>query len=204
MKINFFSRLFNNTKNNFYYKVYKNENITNEMLKEVLNLDKKFFKEEYLWDTDYQIKIFNKNKNSFIIIKYKNKLIGYLNYLVITEEKYNEMLNSNVIVDEFELNEILPFNENNSNYLTINSVVIDKEFQNGIAVRLLTSELQNILSEMNLNNYKIVGINGFAVSNDGMHFLENLGFEKIRLLEDNNNLYVLSGEKLDKYLKKVK
>ena len=204
MKINFFSRLFNNTKNNFYYKVYKNENITNEMLKEVLNLDKKFFKEEYLWDTDYQIKIFNKIKNSFIIIKYKNKLIGYLNYLVITEEKYNEMLNSNVIVDEFELNEILPFNENNSNYLTINSVVIDKKFQNGIAVRLLTSELQNILSEMNLNNYKIVGINGFAVSNDGMHFLENLGFEKIRLLEDNNNLYVLSGEKLDKYLKKVK
>ena len=52
--------------------------------------------------------------------------------------------------------------------MTINSVVIDKEFQNGITVRLLTSELHNILIEMNSNNYKIVGINGFAVSKNGV------------------------------------
>lgn len=189
-----------NKKDYFNYKVYENKKITNEMMSELVNLDKKFFKEEYLWDEYYQLQVFNKNKNSLIIVKYKDKVIGYLNYLVITKEKYDEMINSNVIIDEFDLNEITTFHKNKKNYLTINSVVIDKKFQNGYTVKLLTKRLKKILRQLNYNQYKIDGINAFAVSRDGRHFLENLGFERIKVLDDKNYLYVLEDEKLKKYL----
>lgn len=188
-------------KDYYNYKVYENNQINNEMIKEIIELDKDFFKEEYLWNEDYQKKLFNKNKNSLIIVKYKNKLVGYLNYLVITEKKYNEMLNSNIAVDNFDLEEITTFYKTKNNYLTINSIVIDKKFQNGYTIKILTRRLKKILKQMNSNNYKISGINAFAVSRDGRHFLENLGFEKIRKLEDNNYLYILEGKNLRKYLK---
>jgi len=118
-----------NMNNKSDYKTYQNEQIKDEMLKEIRILDEKFFGSEYLWDEDYQLQLFNKNKDSMIIVNYKNKLVGYLNYLVITEDKYNEMLNSNVIIDSFNIDEVTPFYKSKKNYLTINSVVIDRKFQ---------------------------------------------------------------------------
>lgn len=189
-------------KRDYYnYKVYEGEEVTEDMILELVELDKKFFKEEYLWDIDYQIQVFNKNKNSIITVKYKNKLIGYLNYLVITKEKYDEMIESDVIVDNFNLDDIMSFKKNKKNYITINSVVIDKKFQNGYTVKLLTKRLKTILKDMNYSKYRIDGINAFAVSKDGRHFLENLGFENVKILSDNNYLFILEGDKLKKYLK---
>lgn len=183
------------------YKVYTGENITLDMLNKINELDKKFYKDEYLWEFDYQLQLFDKNKNSMIIVTCQDKVVGYLNYLVITKEKYDEMINSNITIDEFELDEVIPFYQNKDNYLTINSVVIYKEFQDSDAVKILTNNLNKILKQMHYDNYIITGINGFAVSSDGRKFLERLGFEQQKVLDDNNCLYVLENEKLKEYLK---
>lgn len=183
------------------YKVYQNEQITPAMLKEIRELDQKFFKEEYLWDSDYQLELFNKNKNSIIIVTYKDKVIGYLNYLVITKQKYVETIISDVIIDEYNLEDVTKFYKNKNNYLTLNSIVIDKKHQDGYVIKLLTKRLNKILKQMNSNNYKIGGISATAVSEDGRKFLERLGFEKIKILNDNNCLYVLDKDNLKKYLK---
>ena len=183
------------------YKVYSGDKITEEMINEIRILDKKFFKEEHLWESDYQLQLFNKNKNSIIMVKYNNKCVGYLNYLVITKEKYEQMVNSNTIIDEFILDEVTTFYKSKKNYLTINSVVIDKKHQDSHVIKLLTKKLKRILKQMNSDKYKIAGINSFAVSTDGRKFLEKLGFEKKKELEDNYCLYVLENESLKKYLK---
>ena len=184
------------------YKIYDNKKITEQIIKDILKLDKQFYKDEYLWDNDYQLKIFNKNKNSIIAIAYSGNIIGYLNYLAIKKEKYDEILNSSITIDEFDINEIISYQKNENNYITLNSVVIDKNFQDGYVVKLLVKRLKKILKKMNDNKYKIAGINSFAVSNDGMKFLERLGFEKRKKLEDNNYLYVLEKENLNNFLTK--
>lgn len=170
------------------------------MLLDIKKLDKRFFDDKYLWDEEYQLQLFDKNKNSMIVVTYKNKLVGYLNYLVIKKDKYDEMLNSDVTIDDFNLDEITTFNKNKKNYLTINSVVIDKRFQDGYIVKCMTRKLKKILKQQNYNNYKIAGINSIAISGDGEKFLKRLGFEKHKLLSDNNILYLLEGKKLKKYL----
>ena len=75
------------------YKVYDGDQIEEKMINEIDLLDKQFFKEEHLWETNYQLQLFNKNKNSLIMVKYNNKCVGYLNYLVIIKEKYDKMIN---------------------------------------------------------------------------------------------------------------
>lgn len=189
-----------NMNNKSDYKTYQNEQIKDEMLKEIRILDEKFFGSEYLWDEDYQLQLFNKNKDSMIIVNYKNKLVGYLNYLVITEDKYNEMLNSNVIIDNFDIDEVTPFYKSKKNYITINSVVIDRKFQNGYVIKLLTRRLKKILKQKKADKYRIAGINAIAVSEDGKKILEYLGFIEYKVLDDGNHLYVLEGKNLKKYL----
>ena len=190
-----------NVKKKSDYKIFDGENITEEMLNSILLLDKKFFKDEYLWNLEYQKQLFNKNKNSLIIVTYKNKVIGYLNYLVITKEKYDEMLNSDIIIDDFSLDDVLYFYKSKKNYITINSVVIEKKFQNGYPIKLLTRRLKRNLKKLYKSNYKIGGINAFAVSDDGRKLLDNLGFEKLKDLSDNNSLFVLENDDLKNYLK---
>lgn len=187
-------------KDYYNYRVYENKNISKELICEINRLDKKFYNDNYLWDSEYQLKLFNKNKNSLIIVTYKNKVVGYINYLVINKEKYIEMINSNITVDNFSLEDIKQFNKNKNNYLTFNSIVIDKTFQNGYTIKLLTRRLKRFLRQMNYNNYKISGINSFAVSKDGQKFLEGLGFEKQKKLEDGNYLYLLEDKNLKNFL----
>lgn len=124
------------------YKVYDGYQIEEKMINEIDLLDKQFFKEEHLWETNYQLQLFNKNKNSLIMVKYNNECVGYLNYLVITKEKYDQMINSNVIIDEFDFDEVTIFYKNKENYLTINSVVVDKEHQDSYVVKILTKNLK--------------------------------------------------------------
>lgn len=183
------------------YKIIENENITENLLNQIKVLDQKFYKDEYMWDDIYQREVFNKNKKSIIMVLYKNKVIGYLNYLVITKNTYDNMITSNVITDTFNLDDIIELYKNKKNYITINSIVIEKSHQNGYAIKLLTRRLKRRLKEYNNKNYKIDAINAIAVSEDGQKVLENIGFEKNKPLDNESILYVLQKESLRKYLK---
>lgn len=183
------------------YKIIENKNITEDLINQIKVLDKKFYKDEYIWDDIYQRKVFNKNKKSLIMVLYKNKVIGYLNYLVISKKLYDNMMTSNVITDTFDLDDIVELYKNKRNYVTINSIVIEKSHQNGYAIKMLTKRLKRRLKEYNNKNYKIGAMNAIAVSKDGQKVLENIGFEKNKVLDDDSILYVLHNERLKKYLK---
>ena len=182
------------------YKVI-DTNITEELLTNINQLDKKFFKDEYTWDSEYQIELYKKNPQSMILVTFDNKLVGYLNYLVINKDKYQQMIDSNISIDSFELDEINKFYKSKKNYITLNSVVISKKHQDGIAIKLLTKRLKKNLKALNSNKYKIGGINAIAISEDGQKFLTNLGFVLKKKLDDDNYLYILEKDELKKYLK---
>lgn len=182
------------------YKIIDNK-ITEELLTNINALDRKFFDDEYLWPSDYQIELYKKNPLSMIMISFDNKLVGYLNYLVLKKEKYLEMLDSDVTIDSFKIEETEKFYKSKKNYITLNSAVISKKHQDGNAIKMLTKRLKKQLKTLNSSNYKIGGINAIAISEDGKKLLNNLGFELKKELKDGNFLYLLESEKLKKYLK---
>lgn len=184
------------------FKVLKDELITPDIIKQINDLDKLFFKKEYLWDYEYQLNIYNKNKNSFVMVTdNNNNLIGYINYLCITKDTYFKMKMSNTTVDDFSLDEISKFKKNTDNYITINSVVIKTEYQDSYIIKLLTNNLLKKLRQLNRSGYPISGIDAIAISKDGRHFCENLGLIKYKKLDDNNTLYSIERKELRKLLK---
>ena len=74
--------------------------ITNldKYIDEIIYLDNQFFEQEYMWTDEYQRKVYERNKDSFIAVTYDDELIGYLNYLNITDDKYNRIKKSNRII----------------------------------------------------------------------------------------------------------
>ena len=168
-----------------------------EDINKIKELDKKFYKDEYLWDNEYQNSIYEKNKETFILIKDSVKLIGYLNYLCITKETYLKMKESNITIDEFNLNEIVPFVKGD-NYITINSIVIDRKYQNSNIIKEINDAFLLKLQQLNEREIEIYGINGIAISRDGQKYFESLGFSKYKELEDGNNLYIIEKDVTEK------
>ena len=161
-----------------------------DFFEDILNLDKQFFDSKYLWKKEYQKAIFDRNNESFILVAKDKKIIGYLNYLCISKQKYDEIINSNVAIDEFEIKDIEKYHKGN-NYITINSVVIDKNNQNKGLIKLINHEFLKKLKELKLEGITIARINGIAISNDGQKYFERLGFNQIKKLDYNNYLYEL-------------
>lgn len=165
----------------------------NKYRNEIYSLDSSFYDKKYLWPIEYQLDVYERNKDSFIMVGYNGKLVGYLNYLCITKNKYDSIKKSNVIVDEYDLNDIVPFKKGD-NYLNINSTVIAEEHQNGECIKLINNHFINKLKEYELANIHIKGIEGTAISESGQKYLQNLGFKLEKKLDDNNYLYFIEDD----------
>ncbi len=161
-----------------------------DYIDQIVMLDNQFYDEEYMWDNEYQEAIYEKNKDSFIACICGNKLIGYLNYLTITDDVYNKIKTSDVIIDKFKLDDIIPFT-NNVN-IFIDSVVVDLNYQDTEVIKYLTDGLLSKLKSID-SKYNIKSLSGTAISEDGKKLLTNLGMENVKLLNDGNNLFIREG-----------
>ena len=162
------------------YKIVDN---IEEYIDDIITLDDDFYDSEYIWSNEYQRAVYERNHDSFIAVSLNDKLVGYLNYLSITKEKYNEMINSNIITDNFKLEDIVPFSD--ETYLTVNSIVILKEHQDGEVIKLINDEFLK-----KINKLSIKGINTIAISPDGNKWATNIGFKHFKKLDDGTDLYV--------------
>lgn len=187
-------------KKNIDYVLYIGNDIKESLLDKIIDLDKTFFRKKYLWSSEYQKQIFNRNKDSFVALAYNDELIGYINYLVISKDKFENTKNEESIVDDYELEDILCFRKNEDNYITINSIVIDKKYHDGFVIKKITNAFIKHLRTLNRKGYKIKGINSTAVSNDGRKFLTNLGFTKYKTLADKTDLFLLEDKDLNNFL----
>ena len=174
---------------------YEIVNDIEKYIDDIIKLDDEFYDPEYMWDNDYQLQVYKRNRDSFIAIKYNNTLIGYLNYLSINKGVYDTMKASDITIDDFELNDIIPFGDDT--YLTINSIVIKKEYQDKDVIKIITDGFLNKLKELSNKGINIKGIIGIAISNDGRKFFNNLGFSNNKELSDGHCMYYLEDNIID-------
>ena len=162
---------------------YKLVDNIEEYIDDIITLDDNFYDQAYIWSNEYQRKVYERNHDSFIAISLDNKLVGYINYLSITKELFDKMINSNTIMDEFELEDIIPFGD--EIYLTVNSIVILKEHQDGEVIKIINDEFNK-----KINSLPIKGINTIAISEDGNKWCQFMGFKHLKKFEDGTDLYI--------------
>ena len=163
------------------YKIVDN---IEKYIDDIITLDDDFYDQAYLWSNEYQYKVYDRNHDSFIAVELDNQLIGYINYLSLTKDKYNQIVESDVTIDDFDLEDIIPFSD--ETYLTVNSIVIRKEHQDGEVIKMINNEFTKRI----MSDSRIKGINGIAISPDGNKWFTNMGFKHIKKYNDNNDLYI--------------
>lgn len=185
-------------------KILANENVPKIILDDIYNLDKQFYTEKYLWKPEHQYKLYQQNKRSIICAVADGKLIGYLNYLCVSEDKYNEAIKSNTIVDEYDVSDIQHFYKRKPNYISINSFVIEKKYQDAEAVRMITNRFRKEIRAIHKEGYKVAGINATAISKHGKKALDRFGFKIKKTYKDGTDLYLLEGPELKAFIHNVK
>lgn len=176
------------------YKLLSEEEIDDNVFDEILKLDKRYLTKEDLWDTSYQKEIFNKNKDSFIIITRNDKVVAYLNYLSITKNTFNN-INENKISD-LKTREIKGYTRYDYNYINIESIVIGKKYRNDEITNMIINTFINRIRVLDKSDYFIRGINCRPITGTCRRTVKKIGLEKRK-----NNLYILEDNKLYEKLK---
>ena len=82
----------------------------------IKNLDNICYDSIYRWPLSKMQELYLKEKDSYILIKYKNDIVGYVNFLNVKKEIYDKVLESNEIIDSLETNDIIPYCKNKKIY----------------------------------------------------------------------------------------
>jgi len=159
--------------------------VTKDDVKSMLKIDKIVFKEENNVPKDIVLSWFNKNPNIYTAIFDKNKLIGYINFMPITEECYNNYLTKEFTENNIVSNDILTYQPNEKYYTLFSSVAINPKYHNTTAfTQLITNFYKNMKSYLTKNNITIISTIAECVNKNMEEFVVSSGFKKIK-----NNIY---------------
>ena len=163
--------------------------ISKDTMNKLYKLDKNYYDSMYLWNIDIMNSLYKSEKNSYILIKDKSEIIGYINILNIDLKVYSEMMNSNKIYDSFENNDIQVFKTKKNYYLSINSIVLKNEYQNKDSVEKIVHSINKFIKTKINKGFKIKRINCFSVNSFETEILEKLNFVKVKNITNECILY---------------
>ena len=163
------------------FKVITKYLINDNILKVLTELDKEMYEKELLWDNEYQKEVYKKYKKSLTYIKYKNKIIGYINILPIKEEEYLEIISKHDIKNNYE-----HLGTKDSRYYIIDSIVLKEKYQNELSIKLVSKILKKRISYIKPLNAISIAVNEFE-----NEVLKNSSFKELKKFDDGNYLYIL-------------
>ena len=163
------------------FKVITKYLINDNIIKVLSELDKEMYEKELLWDNEYQKEVYKKYKKSLTYIKYKNKIIGYINILPIKEEEYLEIISKHDIKNNYE-----HLGTKNSRYYSIDSIVLKEKYQNELSIKLVSKILKKRISYIKPLNVISIAVNEFE-----NEVLKNSSFKELKKFDDGNYLYIL-------------
>lgn len=168
------------------FKITSRCSITKKTFEDILYLKKDIYAKEILLSDSYEQKLYNKNKNSFIFIKQKKELKGYITTIPITNEIINQIIEIDELKDNYE-NIILNSNKTGKS-LVIDSIVLKEKYQNNKSKKLISKKILKLLNNKRYNKFIILASTEFEkeIAND-------LKFIELKKLNDNTIIYSNKG-----------
>ena len=163
--------------------------VSKEDIKSMCELDKKVYKPENQVDPKICEGWYDKNPRIYTAIVSNNKIIGYINFMPITEDCYNKFKNGNMPEQGITPEDIEVMEPNKEYYCLFSSVVIDKAYQNTQAFTILISSFyRNLKQHVTQNNITIKSVIADCVNKKIGEFVKNSGFKQI-YKDKNYNIY---------------
>ena len=179
-------------RNNVY--TVNRKNISMGTLREIYDLDKQYYDSKNCWDFETIKKIYQQEKQSYILVKDQNKIIGYINILSLKKDVYDTIMNSKTMYDTIKKEDIVSYSLNKKNYyLSINSIVLKNEYQNKDTMDKILHAIRKFIKNKEKNGYHIVKINSYTINEFELSVIEKLNFLKVKTI---NNECILHEQKL--------
>ena len=168
----------------------KSLKVSSNTIHTISKLDNKLLDKEYRWSEETIKELTKDYKYSYILIKDKNKIIGYINFLNLKENIYQQMIQSVTLYDIFNKEDILDYTRNRKLYLNLNSIVLSDEYHNSNTIKKIENAITRMIKKLKKDRYYIQEICCFTVTYLEKQVLEDLGFEKIRDITNECFLYM--------------
>ena len=177
--------------------IKRSKNIKIDFIKDIMYLDSLAYNEDMQGTYDSINNRFKKNKDSYILAYDNKKLVGYICFFPISDELYSEMLISDTMKDDdISPDDIVSYKKGKKNNIFIISIVIDPNYRDKEAIKLITNEFIKFIKEKNENDYIIDKVLGTTVSDDGFKFATKLNFKVYKTYEKNYKLVMTDNVKL--------
>ena len=144
--------------------------VTDELLKQALELDKQVFSKLDIGDFDLCKSWLKINNQIYTFLLYNNKLIGYINFIRITDDCFSKFIQGKM--KDYKLNDkdILPFKKNEGNKCLFMSIAIAKEHRDTNAIIYLKKGFDKKLKKLKKQGVVISDTVIDCVSVDGVKF----------------------------------
>ncbi len=159
------------------YKLLFGDMVTDNAIKEALDIDRLSYDEIYFLDTQKCINYHKKNKYIYIMAENSfGKIVGYINYSPITDEMY-EFLKSGYEVDTvITADDILEYKADTEYSIYFSSICVHPKYRKKGISKLLLSGLDILNDALSAANITTKRIIADAVSESGKKLLLSRGF----------------------------
>lgn len=130
--------------------------VNDTLIKEMIELDKVVFKGEDIGKFDKCKEWVKRNPDIYIVLMQDNKVIGYINFMPITDECYNKIKEGKLKDYELNNDDIISFSNCKPLKCLFTSIVVHPDHQTGLALTRLWKGFLNKLKSLNLTITSVI------------------------------------------------
>ncbi len=169
-----------------------------QVLREVIKLDKMVYPENLQGVFDAEKERFMKVPESFLLLKQGDTIVGYFCFFPITRTIRRRMMNEDRLFDnDITAADMKPFKKWDSHTLFIISIVVHTEHR-GRPARMLLDAFYDHVVNLNDRGYNIDELLAYAVSGKGESTLLKYGFKEKKQVELGYKLFYATYDTFEK------
>lgn len=132
--------------------------MTDDILLQAIELDKLVFDNSNVGDFDKCKEWLSANNNIYTILTFNDRLIGYINFMPITDDCYCKFISGEIKDLDITKKDILTFNETTPTNCLFASIAVHPDFQNSTATTRLWNAFKSKLISIQNSGFKIKSI----------------------------------------------
>lgn len=130
--------------------------VNDTLIKEMIEIDKLFFKGDDIGTFDKCKEWVGINPDIYTVLMADNKVIGYINFMPITDTAYNKVKQGKRKDYELGKDDIIAYSSNKPLKCLFTSIVIHPDHQKGLALTRLWKGFINKLKSLNLTIVSVI------------------------------------------------
>lgn len=162
----------------------------------ILELDAEGYPSEFQGNFSSVMDRVLSNRDCLIMVRFQEKIVGYICFFPICESLFNEIMNSSNMYDnDIVGTQIIEYGLNSN--LFIISIVISDKYRNGEVIKILNNSFKRWIANKIDKGITFQNFLAYSISTDGVKWLHNFGFEPYKRITESEVLYVMEKYKIE-------